>query len=258
MKKASCFLIAFIFIFGIFAGCDSTKMQDSTSTDIFSKIKNPYDEETLSSLEMVSEIQEEWEKVSIVEDESEVIFADINREQAQEVSDRVFTALNNHKANYFIQLYPLGIENVTGNSQLRKFIVSNKDYYYQAFNYNNNKMIVLYNDYYQAIGLFYYSDYLNSVELKKCKTLVDVINLGSFAEDDIENIMTNAASVMNAEFEIESSGHEKIWCVTNEGFYVLAFENYIGNTEASTNKVLSVIKVENEVLDAVYDMINNL
>ena len=195
------------------------------------------------------------ENTFVINDEKAVVFTDLDKQQVYMILNRVDSAANNNPINSYYYTDKEGIKEISGNAQLRKFFVDNTVYYYNAFHYHDNILILIYDSDTGAIGAFYYHNFIDSGVLKKCTTLKDVLDLDSSFNDEISNRVVNA---MNNTFELNLDCDNSTMQVASDGVYAIKYTFPISDGEPYRNKVESIEKINNKVINIIFQMLQDL
>ena len=153
------------------------------------------------------------------------------------------------------------IRNIAPFKEVKKFVSDNSTYYYNIFKHKDSNLLLIYDNEYFICGCIYYNKPIDSEKLKEAKTFGEVQKLDITLTDNEVGLNELSCYVLFSRRGYQSNYNADALSstlhFTNDGLYLLAYDNTIYSKNSSKIKISSIEKVDDGVFNKVYDLVYN-
>ena len=133
---------------------------------------------------------------------------------------------------------------------------------YTAFEYKENTIALIYDNYDGICGWLYYNEPVNLDELNNAKTLADVQKIDSTLTDNAHGFNENCAvTLTNHRFyslvDTETGIISTTTHFTEDGIFAVQYAQPLDSDNPAKNEILSIERIDDEVYNTVYALATN-
>lgn len=193
--------------------------------------------------------------IVICTDDNPVSYYKIDENKMFDIYDVISDITSGEQKGYLKDIYK-----ITNVNQVKRFEVEGDIYYYNIFEYSDNKWVLIYDNEYWVCGCIYFNEVLDLQKLNQAKTFRDVENIDSTLINNGCGLNQLSANILvnRRQYQLNYLNTDTLNATlhyTKEGFYLIQYDQPLYSIDSSEIQVVSMEKIEDVVYNTVYTLL---